>query len=46
MPFMIGKDPVRRTVKYLMSGKLILKDKIQILSFNYNTFGEHNRGAR
>lgn len=46
MPFMIGKDPIRRTVKYLMSGKLILKDKIQILSINYNTKGEHHQGAK
>ncbi|XP_011881565.1 PREDICTED: probable 28S ribosomal protein S25, mitochondrial [Vollenhovia emeryi] len=46
MPFMIGKEPVRRTVKYLMSGKLVLKDKIQILSINYNTHGEHHKGTR
>ncbi|EFN86803.1 probable 28S ribosomal protein S25, mitochondrial [Harpegnathos saltator] len=46
MPFMIGKDPVRRTVKYLMSGKLVLKDKIQILSINYNTKDNHHQGAR
>ncbi|EZA48317.1 hypothetical protein DMN91_008112 [Ooceraea biroi] len=46
MPFMIGKEPVRRTVKYLMSGKLVLKDKIQILSINYNTHGDHHKGAR
>ncbi|KAL6255831.1 hypothetical protein P5V15_013074 [Pogonomyrmex californicus] len=46
MPFMIGKEPIRRTVKYLMAGKLYLKDKIQILSINYNTFGKHHRGIR
>lgn len=46
MPFMIGKDPIRRTVKYLMSGRLVLKDKIQILSINYNQSGEHHKGAR
>lgn len=46
MPFMIGKEPVRRTVKYLMSGQLVLKNKIQILSINYNTHSEHHRGAR
>ncbi|KYQ50612.1 putative 28S ribosomal protein S25, mitochondrial [Trachymyrmex zeteki] len=46
MPFMIGKEPVRRTVKYLMAGKLILKDKIQIMSINYNIHGNHHRGTR
>ncbi|XP_071554779.1 small ribosomal subunit protein mS25 [Temnothorax nylanderi] len=46
MPFMIGKEPVRRTVKYLMAGKLILKDKIQILSINYNTHSDHHKGTR
>ncbi|XP_024873676.1 probable 28S ribosomal protein S25, mitochondrial [Temnothorax curvispinosus] len=46
MPFMIGKEPVRRTVKYLMAGKLILKDKIQILSINYNIHGNHHKGTR
>lgn len=46
MPFMIGKEPVRRTLKYLMAGKLVLKDKIQILSINYNTHTEHHKGTR
>jgi len=46
MPFMIGKEPVRRTLKYLMSGKLVLKDKIQIMSINYNTHSVHHQGAR
>ncbi|KAM0729676.1 Small ribosomal subunit protein mS25 [Formica fusca] len=46
MPFMIGKEPVRRTLKYLMSGQLVLKNKIQILSINYNTHSDHHKGAR
>lgn len=46
MPFMIGKEPVRRTVKYLASGRLVLKDKIQILSINYNSHGSHHKGTR
>ncbi|XP_076477712.1 mitochondrial ribosomal protein S25 isoform X2 [Bombus vancouverensis nearcticus] len=46
MPFMIGRAPVRRTLNYLNSGKLILKDEIQIFSVNYNTHGEHHDGAR
>ncbi|XP_026478435.1 probable 28S ribosomal protein S25, mitochondrial [Ctenocephalides felis] len=46
MPFMKGKFAVRRTLKYLESGKLLLKDRIKIFSINYNTFGEHHQGAR
>lgn len=46
MPFMIGPAPVRRTLKYLEMGRLILKDSIQILSINYNTHGDHHQGCR
>lgn len=46
MPFMIGKAPIRRTIKYLEAGRLMLKDSIKILSVNYNTYGEHHQGAR
>ncbi|XP_058790113.1 small ribosomal subunit protein mS25 [Phymastichus coffea] len=46
MPFMIGKEPIRRTVKYLEAGKLVLKNSIQIFSVNYNTHGENHRGIR
>lgn len=46
MPFMKGRAPIRRTLKYLESGRLVLKDKIKIFSVNYNTYGEHHDGAR
>lgn len=46
MPFMIGQAPIRRTLNYLKAGKLILKDEIQILSINYNTYGKHHKGTR
>lgn len=46
MPFMIGKEPIRRTLKYLQAGKLVLKNKIQILSINYNISGQHHSGIR
>lgn len=46
MPFMKGKEPVRRTLQYLSSGKLVLKDSVRIFSLNYNTYGEHHAGAR
>jgi len=43
---MKGRAPVRRTLKYLESGKLVLKDKIKIFSINYNDIGEHHQGAK
>lgn len=46
MPFMIGKAPIRRTIRYLELGKLVLKDSIRIFSINYNTYGDHHLGAR
>lgn len=46
MPFMIGKAPIRRTIKYLEAGKLVLKDQIKIFTVNYNTHGDHHQGAR
>lgn len=46
MPFMIGRAPIRRTLKYLEAGTLVLKEQIKILSINYNVHGEHHSGAR
>lgn len=46
MPFMVGPAPIRRTKQYLNYGKLYLKDKIKILSINYNEKGDHHQGAR
>lgn len=46
MPFMIGKQPIRRTKEFLEAGKLVLKDAIKIFAVNYNVKGEHHEGAR
>ncbi|CAG9771997.1 unnamed protein product [Ceutorhynchus assimilis] len=46
MPFMKGRAPVRRTLKYLEAGKLYLKDQIKILTVNYNVHGESHHGTR
>lgn len=46
MPFMKGREPIRRTLQYLKAGKLVLKDKVSIFSVNYNTYGDHHAGAR
>lgn len=46
MPFMLGREPIRRSLKYLNAGKLVLKEEIQIFSINYNTHGSHHKGIR
>lgn len=46
MPFMKGAEPVRRTLKYLEAGRIHLKDKIRVVSINYNTHSRHHVGAR
>ncbi len=46
MGFMIGRAPIRRTLKYLSAGKLVLKENVKIIAVNYNTFGEHHDGAK
>lgn len=46
MPFMIGRAPVRRTLKYLEACKIIFRDSVKIFSINYNVHGAHHQGAR
>nr|CAH7747005.1 unnamed protein product [Callosobruchus chinensis] len=46
MPFMKGPAPIRRTLKYLGAGNLILKDQIKIFTINYNVSGKHHQGTR
>ncbi|KAJ8950097.1 hypothetical protein NQ318_017822 [Aromia moschata] len=46
MPFMKGNAPIRRTIKYLEAGKLILKDQIKIMTVNYNVKGNSHLGTR
>jgi small subunit ribosomal protein S25 len=43
---MKGKAPIRRTLKYLEAGSLVLKQKIKIFCVNYNHHGNHHKGAR
>ncbi|KDR11111.1 putative 28S ribosomal protein S25, mitochondrial [Zootermopsis nevadensis] len=46
MPFMKGKAPIRRTLRYLEAGGLILKERVKVFCVNYNVFGDHHKGAR
>lgn len=46
MPFMIGREPIRRTTKYLEAGKLVLKNSIQVFLINYGYRGKNHDGIR
>ncbi|XP_072911932.1 small ribosomal subunit protein mS25 [Hemitrygon akajei] len=43
---MKGRFPVRRTLEYLRSGTLALKDSVKVMTVNYNTHGQLSEGAR
>jgi hypothetical protein len=43
---MKGKAPIRRTLKYLLAGNLVLKDRVKVFCVNYNHHGDHHKGAR
>lgn len=43
---MKGPAPVRRTLRYLEAGKLVLKDQIQIFTVNYNIKGAAHEGTK
>jgi len=43
---MKGRAPIRRTLKYLEAGKLVLQENIRIFSLNYNTFNDNHNGAK
>jgi len=55
MPFHRGVVPIRRTLKYLESGSLIFKDRVKVMTINYNektevpahkdVSYEHHKGA-
>lgn len=43
---MKGRYPIRRTLEYLQKGDVIFKNKVKIMTVNYNTHGELSAGAR
>ena len=36
MPFKLGAAPIRRTFKYLEAGRLVFKDRVKIMTVNFN----------
>jgi len=43
---MLGKAPIRRSLKYLQNSPLILKKRVEVFSLYYNEAGEPHQGAR
>lgn len=43
---MKGRFPIRRTLEYLQKGDIVLKNRVKIMTVNYNTSGELSDGAR
>ncbi|OQR66753.1 ribosomal protein mRpS25-like [Tropilaelaps mercedesae] len=49
MPFMRGAAPIRRTLKFLEKGRLVFRDRVKVVSLNFNTLGyrkEAHQGMR
>lgn len=46
MPYLLGKDAIRRTIPYLKKGKLILRKNVRVMTIHYNDEGEYNTGAK
>ncbi|KAK7884875.1 hypothetical protein WMY93_027998 [Mugilogobius chulae] len=43
---MKGRFPIRRTLQYLQKGDIIFKNRVKIMTVNYNTNGDLSEGAR
>uniref|UniRef100_UPI0037E757AF small ribosomal subunit protein mS25 n=1 Tax=Semicossyphus pulcher TaxID=241346 RepID=UPI0037E757AF len=43
---MKGRFPIRRTLEYLQKGDIIFKNRVKIMTVNYNTHGDLSEGAR
>lgn len=46
MPFMVGRSPIRRTLRHLQAGRLLLDSKVRVMTINYNIKGDHHEGLR
>ena len=36
MPFHRGAEPIRRTLKYVEKGHLVFKERVKVMTVNYN----------
>ena len=43
---MKGRFPIRRTLEYLQKGDIVFKNRVKIMTVNYNTSGDLSDGAR
>ena len=43
MGFLFGPAPIRRTIPYLQSGKLIFRNRVKIMEVHLNMYWKHAR---
>lgn len=49
MPYLLGKDAIRRTIPYLKKGKLIFRPNVKVVTIHFNDKSEvqeFNKGTR
>ncbi|KAB7508110.1 putative 28S ribosomal protein S25, mitochondrial [Armadillidium nasatum] len=46
MPFKKGLAPIRRTLQYLNSSKLVLRERVKVFCMHYNMEGENHKGTK
>lgn len=44
MPFRLGTDPIRHTLKYLEKGPLVFKERVRIMLVHYNKKQPEHKG--
>lgn len=46
MPYLIGTNAVRRTIKYLERGRLVFRKNVKVMTIHFETKTKHSEGAR
>ncbi|KAL0273675.1 UNVERIFIED_CONTAM: hypothetical protein PYX00_006298 [Menopon gallinae] len=46
MPFMVGKEPIRRTLGYLKNCKIHFRENVRIFCISFDRLSKHHEGAR
>ncbi|XP_015918627.1 small ribosomal subunit protein mS25 [Parasteatoda tepidariorum] len=46
MPYLLGTNAIRRTIRYLEQGKLIFRQNVKVMTVSYNDKGDYHQGAR
>ena len=46
MPFRLGKDPIRHTLKYLEKGPLVFKERVRVMLVHFNPREKSHAGVK